>query len=157
MEAPTCCTLDDSKSTHDLVVVVVGGVTSTTSGSSRLWILGMRCFAGSATSTGALAAQPIGPEGAKNVQIAATSRQFPRSVAAGILRCGRVLRAFIITASTRTGGSITTFSSRTQQRVNGLGISKPSVQELVEGQHTAALQFCLPPETEGDVAEYACP
>ena len=49
------------------------------------------------------------------------------------------------------------FASRTQQSVDGLGISKPSVQELVEGPHTAALQFCLPPETEGDVAEYACP
>jgi hypothetical protein len=48
-------------------------------------------------------------------------------------------------------------ASRTQQSVDGLGISKPSIQELVEGEHTAALQFCLPPETEGDIAEYACP
>lgn len=58
---------------------------------------------------------------------------------------------------TNITGGLGLFASRTQQRVNGLGISKPSVQELVEGQHTAALQFCLPPETEGDVAEYACP
>ena len=58
---------------------------------------------------------------------------------------------------TNIAGGLGLFASRTQQRVNGLGISKPSVQELVEGQHTAVLQFCLPPETEGDVAEYACP
>ena len=58
---------------------------------------------------------------------------------------------------TNITGGLGLFASRTQQRVNGLGISKPSVQELVEGQHTAALQFCLPPDTEGDVAEYACP
>jgi len=58
---------------------------------------------------------------------------------------------------TNVAGGLGLFASRTQQRVNGLGISKPSVQELVEGEHTAALQFCLPPETEGDVAEYACP
>jgi len=58
---------------------------------------------------------------------------------------------------TNITGGLGLFASRTQQRVNGLGISKPSVQELVEGEHTAALQFCLPPETEGDVAEYACP
>ena len=58
---------------------------------------------------------------------------------------------------TNIAGGLGLFASRTQQRVNGLGISKPSVQELVEGEHTAVLQFCLPPETEGDVAEYACP
>lgn len=58
---------------------------------------------------------------------------------------------------TNISGGLGLFASRTQQSVDGLGISKPSVQELVEGPHTAALQFCLPPETEGDVAEYACP
>ena len=58
---------------------------------------------------------------------------------------------------TNIAGGLGLIASRTQQRVNGLGISKPSVQELVEGEHTAALQFCLPPETEGDVAEFACP
>ena len=54
-------------------------------------------------------------------------------------------------------GGLGLFASRTQQRVSGLGISKPSVEQLVEGEHTAALQFCLPPETEGDIAEFACP
>ena len=58
---------------------------------------------------------------------------------------------------TNIAGGLGLFASRTQQSVDGLGISKPSVQELVEGQHTAVLQFCLPPETEGDVAEFACP
>ena len=58
---------------------------------------------------------------------------------------------------TNIAGGLGLFASRTQQSVDGLGISKPSVQELVEGQHTAVLQFCLPPETEGDIAEYACP
>lgn len=58
---------------------------------------------------------------------------------------------------TNISGGLGLFASRTEQRVNGLGISKPSVQELVEGEYTADLQFCLPPETEGDVAEYACP
>jgi hypothetical protein len=58
---------------------------------------------------------------------------------------------------TNIAGGLGLLASRTQQSVNGLGISKPSVQELVEGEHTAALQFCLPPETEGDVSEYACP
>jgi len=58
---------------------------------------------------------------------------------------------------TNIAGGLGLLASRTQQSVNGLGISKPSVQELVEGEHTATLQFCLPPETEGDVAEYACP
>ena len=58
---------------------------------------------------------------------------------------------------TNIAGGLGFSGSRTQQRVNGLGISKPSVQELVEGEHTAVLQFCLPPETEGDLAEYACP
>ena len=50
---------------------------------------------------------------------------------------------------TNITGGLGLFASRTQQRVNGLGISKPSVQELVEGQHTAALQFCLPPRRKG--------
>lgn len=58
---------------------------------------------------------------------------------------------------TNVAGGLGLLASRTTQSVDGLGISKPSVQELVEGPHTAALQFCLPPETEGDVAEYACP
>ena len=58
---------------------------------------------------------------------------------------------------TNIAGGLGLLASRTQQSVDGLGISKPSVQELVEGEHTAALQFCLPPETEGDIAEYACP
>lgn len=58
---------------------------------------------------------------------------------------------------TNIAGGLGLFASRTQQSVDGLGISKPSVQELVEGQHTAVLQFCLPPETEGDIAEFACP
>ena len=58
---------------------------------------------------------------------------------------------------TNIAGGLGLLASRTQQSVDGLGISKPSIQELVEGEHTAALQFCLPPETEGDIAEYACP
>lgn len=58
---------------------------------------------------------------------------------------------------TNVAGGLGLFASRTQQRINGLGISKPSIQELVEGSHTAPLQFCLPPETEGDIAEFACP
>lgn len=58
---------------------------------------------------------------------------------------------------TNVAGGLGLLASRTQQSVDGLGISKPSVQELVEGPYTAPLQFCLPPETEGDVAQYACP
>jgi hypothetical protein len=58
---------------------------------------------------------------------------------------------------TNIAGGLGLFASRTQQKVIGLGVSKPSVQELVEGEHTAALQFCVPSETEGDVAEFACP
>ena len=50
---------------------------------------------------------------------------------------------------TNITGGLGLFASRTQQRVKGLGISKPSVQELVEGQHTAARQFCLPPIPRG--------
>ncbi|MDG1381916.1 MAG: hypothetical protein P8P45_06985, partial [Flavobacteriales bacterium] len=58
---------------------------------------------------------------------------------------------------TNITGGLGLFASRATQEVMGLGISKSSVEELVEGEHTAALQFCLPPETEGDVAEFACP
>ena len=58
---------------------------------------------------------------------------------------------------TNITGGLGLFASRATQEVRGLGISKSSVEELVEGAHTAALQFCLPPETEGDVAEFACP